>query len=302
MIVTVTLNPAVDKTATLACLHVDAVNRLRSVCSVAGGKGINVAKVLRQFHLSVAAMGFLGGRSGRMIEESMEELGVDVRFTTITGETRTNLNLLADDGTVTEILDPGPEVTGKEINQFERNFLGSLEECEMVVFSGSIPKGVPEDIYARLLESCARMGVPAILDTSGEPLKKALEGSAKPFLIKPNQAELETLCGRKLKKREEVVEEAQKLVDSGTGVVVVSMGADGLLYVDREHTLFEPAKSVAVQNTVGCGDTAVASLCMSILGGDTAQVAARKAAALAAANAVTAQSAVVDMDTYLKLL
>jgi len=147
LILTVTLNPAVDRTCRVECLAPGRVNRMKSVHSVAGGKGINVARVLRSFHMPAAAAGFLGGSGGRFIEKSMEEAGIECHFTKIRVETRTNTNILGEDGAVTELLEPGPPVTEKELAQFRKQFLGCLERCGTVVLSGSAPEGVPEKDY-----------------------------------------------------------------------------------------------------------------------------------------------------------
>lgn len=300
MILTVTLNPAVDKTCEAGRLLPGEVNRMASAFSVAGGKGINVTRVLRQFHLPVAAAGFLGGYSGRMIEDTVMSLGAECHFTRIKGETRTNINILGDDGYVTELLEPGPEITEKELENFKKEFMYCLEQCKLVVFSGSAPKGLPADIYAKLIARCKAEGRKTVLDTSGQLLK---EGAlAKPYLLKPNKGELEFLVGRKLPDREAIAQEAKRLVEGGIGKVVVSLGAEGLLYVDRENVLFEPAREVKAVNTVGCGDSVVASLVMSELAGESPDIAMKKAAALSAANAVTRESGSIPMHIYLELL
>ena len=135
MILTVNLNPAVDKICEAEKVCPGQVNRLKSAERVAGGKGINVTKILRQFHLPVAAVGFLGGDAGKLIEDAMEELGVECHFTKIKGQTRTNVNILAADGQVTEILEPGPRITEKELGEFRKQFMGCLEFCRLVVLS-----------------------------------------------------------------------------------------------------------------------------------------------------------------------
>lgn len=300
MIVTVTLNPAVDKTCETGKILLGAVNRMRSVSTVAGGKGINVAKILRQFHLPVAVMGFLGGYGGRMIEDAMMKLGAECHFTRTKENTRTSTNILGDDGYVTELLEPGPQVSEKELENFFKEFEYCLEEGEYFVLSGSIPGGVPADIYAALIEKCRSEGRKVFLDTSGELLREGIK--AKPYLIKPNQKELEYIAGRRLRDREEIAGEAKRLVDSGIGKVVVSMGKSGLLYVDKQQVLFEQAKKIRAVNTVGCGDSVVASLCMSELSGDSPETALKKAAALSAANALTRENGVIPMEQYLDLL
>lgn len=300
MILTVTLNPAVDKTCRLKSLQVDEVNRLTEAVSVAGGKGINVSKVLRGFHIPVAAVGLLGGSGGKLIEEAMEEMGVECHFTHIKGQTRTNVNLLAEDGTVTELLEPGPVISEEELREFRKQFSGCLERCELAVFSGSVPTGVPTDIYADLIRECHENGCRAILDASGELLREGIR--EKPYLIKPNIKELEALTGRSLSERSELEEEAKRLIRIGVKKVVISMGVRGLLYVDENRTVFQEARKVQAVNTVGCGDTVVASLCMSELAQEDADIALTKASALAAANAVTAENGRIPMDTYISLL
>ena len=308
MILTVTMNPAVDKTCELEKLLPGEVNRLIKCSSVAGGKGINVTKVLRQFHMPVAAVGFLGGSGGRFIEEAMEKMGVECHFTRIQGETRTNVNVLSQDGTVTELLEPGPEILPKELEHFKKQFTGCLERCEIVVLSGSVPTGVPVDIYGKLIEECHRVGRKVCLDASGELLREGMK--AKPDIVKPNRRELEYLTGKTLEDGilpetvlyKTALTEARKLVSMGIGKVVLSMGAEGLLYVGDGQELYQAAKKVKTVNTVGCGDTVVASLCMSELEGDDPEVQLQKAAALAAANAMTWENGRISMDTYLELL
>lgn len=300
MILTVTLNPAVDKTCETAELIKGQVNRMRSSFSVAGGKGVNVAKVLRQMDCPAAATGFLGGYSGRMIEDALAGLGVVCRFIHISGETRSSVNILADTGYVTEILEPGPVITEGEQQGFLREFMHILPEYELVVLAGSVPGGVPEDIYFTLTELCRKAGKKVFLDTSGPFLREGVKG--RPYLIKPNRRELEFLSGRPLRSREDIAEEAGRLVEAGISKVIVSMGDKGLLYVDKGQTLYQPAMEVEAVNTVACGDTVVASLCMSELSGDTPGTALRKAAALSAANAATRESAVIPVEVYRGLL
>ena len=194
MITTVTLNPAIDKTITTSRLLPGQVNRGDSVKNIAGGKGINVTKVLRQYGSSVCALGFLGGYTGRFIEEYVEGLGAESAFTQIAGETRTSTNVLSMDGYVTEILEPGPVICEEEKERFLQTYTEKLAGSRFVVLSGSAPKGLPTDIYAQLIELAERQKLRTVLDTSGELLVQGVK--AKPFLIKPNTRELEYLTGR----------------------------------------------------------------------------------------------------------
>ena len=275
MILTVTLNPAVDKTYTAGELITGHVNRMRSAMSLAGGKGVNVTKVLRQYEVPVCATGFLGGYAGDFIEDYLKGRQVDCRFIRVDGETRSNMNILADNGYVTEILEPGPEIGEEKLQQFLSQYEALLSDCEIVVLSGSAARGLPDDIYVTLIEKARMKGIKTMLDTSGESLRNAL--FAKPYLIKPNLKELEYIAGHRLVNREAVVEAALEVHKSGIAHVIVSMGKKGLLSVSSGgYVYFAKAGTVRAVNTVGCGDCVVASFAMSVLKGDSKEEADRK--------------------------
>ncbi len=300
MILTVTLNPAVDKTYTAGELITGHVNRMRSAMSLAGGKGVNVTKVLRQYEVPVCATGFLGGYAGDFIEDYLKGRQVDCRFIRVDGETKSNMNILADNGYVTEILEPGPEIGEEKLQQFLSQYEALLSDCEIVVLSGSAARGLPDDIYVTLIEKARMKGIKTMLDTSGESLRNAL--FAKPYLIKPNLKELEYIAGHRLVNREAVVEAALEVHKSGIAHVIVSMGKKGLLSVSSGgYVYFAKAGTVRAVNTVGCGDCVVASFAMSVLKGDSKEEALRRAAAISAANASTLKSADVPLDVAQEL-
>ena len=296
MVLTVTLNPAVDKTCRLNELLLGQVNRLQSVMSVAGGKGINVTKILRQFEYPVTAMGFIGGYTGQLIQERLTEMGAECHFTYIDQATRVSTNILADNGYVTEVLEPGPVISKDELSRFLSEYKRQLQRVDMVVLSGSIPQGVPEDIYETLTMLAKEAGCKVFLDTSGEALKKAVK--AKPYLLKPNKKELEYLVERKLTNTEEIKEQIKKLLDSGVEKVIVSLGSKGFVYGDREGIIAQKPVKVKAVNTVACGDCLVASFCMSEMEDTDRMQAIYKAAALAASNATTSVSAQIPMELY----
>lgn len=296
MILTVTLNPAVDKTYTTGELITGNVNRMRSAMSFAGGKGVNVARVLRQYGQRVCATGFLGGYAGDFIEDSLLDKQVECQFIRVEGETRSNMNILADNGFVTEILEPGPLVEEEALAEFLEVYEELIAECEIVVLSGSIGRGMPEDIYKTLIEKARLKGLRTMLDTSGESLRAGLE--AKPYFIKPNQKELEYIVGHKLVNREDVIEAALEVHARGIAHVVVSMGKNGLLYVcSGGVALYARAENIQAMNTVGCGDCVVASYAMSFMKKEKREEALRRATAISAANATTLQSADVPFGT-----
>ncbi len=296
MILTVTLNPAVDKTCSIQELLLGQVNRLKHTQSIAGGKGVNVTRVLRQFDYPVTAMGFLGGYSGKMIEDTLKNMGVNCCFTWIGQETRVSTNILAADGCVTEILEPGPRISEEELKSFLAEYRKQLSFCEWIVISGSIPTGVPADIYLIMIRIANEQGKKVLLDTSGESLRLAVE--AGPYLVKPNQKELENLVGRKLETMEEIQAQAERLLKNGIEKVVVSLGQKGLLYADALGTILQKAYPVTAVNTVACGDTVVASYCMSEISGISREIAVRNAVAMAAANATTEVSAHIPIEVY----
>ena len=252
MITTVTLNPAIDKTITTSRLLPGQVNRSESVKNIAGGKGINVTKVLRQYGNSVCALGFLGGYTGRFIEEYVKGLGAESAFTEIAGKTRTSTNVLSQDGYVTEILEPGPVITEEEKEQFLQTYRKKIAGSEFVVLSGSAPKGLPTDIYAQLVALADKQQIRSVLDTSGELLVRGVK--AKPFLIKPNCKELEYLTGRRLRELSEIKEAALQLVSEGIAHVLVSMGEKGILYAAEGRCLFAKGQSTEYGRLRGqCG-------------------------------------------------
>lgn len=300
MITTVTLNPAVDKTYRTELFLRGQVNRMRTAADLAGGKGINVTKVLRTYGFEVRAMGFLGGYTGQFIRQYAESIGAVCDFTPIGQATRCSINVLSEDGYVTELLEPGPEISGEELSAFYTQYEKAVEDSELMILSGSVPRGVPEEIYAELIRIAQRAGKRVLLDTSGAWLKKGAESC--PFMIKPNGKELELLADRRLKSRREAAEAAVALSRRGIKHIMVSLGDKGLVYVRGDKVLFAPAPKVRAVNTVGCGDSVVASFAMSLLLGEDEELTLKRAAAISAANASTAESAVVPVPFAEKLL
>ncbi len=291
---TVTLNPAVDKTCTSARLLPGQVNRMDSVKNFAGGKGINVAKVLRQYGYPVKTLGFLGGYTGRFIEDYVGRIGGECSFTHVEGETRVNVNLLSQDGYVTELLEPGPTVSEKELARFCDSFEREIADSDLVVLSGSVPGGVPASIYGQLIMEAKRQGKRVLLDSSGEPLRQG--AGACPYMIKPNARELEFLAGRKITGLQDTIKAASGFCSRGVSHVMVSMGTKGLLYVSKADVLFAKAPCVKTVNTVGCGDTVVAAFAIACAENYESEMLLRFCTALAAANASTMENAALSVE------
>ncbi|HJC25551.1 MAG TPA: 1-phosphofructokinase [Candidatus Eisenbergiella merdavium] len=288
MILTVTLNPAVDKTCRTEELFCGRVNRMRSLTNIAGGKGINVSRILRQYGCEVTATGFLGGFPGQWIEKELLKTGMRCEFVKIGQETRSSMNIVADNGYVTEILEPGPQITEQEMEEFLERYDRLLPDCSIVVLSGSAPRGVPEGIYAELIRRARARGKETVLDTSGELLRKGIE--AAPTLIKPNRREMEYVIGHRLNGRDGLLEAAAFLRRNGVHLAAVSMGNRGLLMAGEEGLFYARPPRVKALNTVGCGDCVVASMVMSRLAGLGEEEMLRRAVALSAASASCLES------------
>lgn len=294
MILTVSCNPAIDKTYNTSNVMIGQVNRMRDLVSIPGGKAVNVTKVLRQFDAHVTATGFIGGYTGEFIEEQLRDMGVNTSFTTIRGLTRSNMNIIGDDGYVTEILEPGPKILSFEREDFMDRFRELVKISEYVVLSGSLTEGLSEDFYAKLIKICNESGSKAFLDASGEPLKRGIE--AVPYCIKPNRRELEYAVGKKLTTEAEIIQAAYEYVKNGISKVVVSMGDKGILQITKTKVIKAVPPHIKKVNTVGCGDCVVAAMILGMIQGLEDEDIMKFAAGVSAANATTLESGMIPQD------
>ena len=276
------------------------INRMRDLVSIPGGKAVNVTKVLRQFDAHVTATGFVGGYTGDFIEEELRNMGVNTSFTTIRGLTRSNMNIIGDDGYVTEILEPGPKILSFEREDFMDRFRELVKISEYVVLSGSLTEGLPEDFYAKLIKICNDHGAKAFLDASGEPLKRGIE--AVPYCIKPNRRELEYAVGKKLSTEAEIIQAAYEYIKAGVVKVVVSMGDKGLLQITKTKVIKAVPPRIKKVNTVGCGDCVVAAMILGMIQGLNDEDTMKFAAGVSAANATTLESGMIPQDTMETLI
>lgn len=259
MIYTVTLNPALDKTATVENLRLDSVNRISELRVDPGGKGINVSKVVRELGAKTVAIALLGGHTGTMLRNMLAELGIECKVLEVEGETRTNLKI-KDPAlkTNTDINEPGPEVTDEQLRGMLDGLVGEVGSGDIVVLSGSLPRGAAADTYKVWVAALKKTGAKVYLDADGDKLVRGIE--AKPDLIKPNEIELGAMMGRTLDADDKIVEAARELIDGGLDRVMVSMGGAGALYVARDVTIKANPVKVPVGSTVGAGDSVVAAL------------------------------------------
>lgn len=284
MIYTVTLNPALDKTVEIPSLTVDAVNRITSVRTDPGGKGINVSKVIRELGGESIAVGILGGSTGRMICAALEAMEIKTGFWFAEGETRTNLKVIDPvNYTNTDINEPGCAVSEEVLDRLLGKLQKELKREDIVVLSGSLPKGAPKDTYGSWVKECKKSGVKVFLDVDGELLAAGIREA--PYLIKPNDSELSVLAGRKLHTPGELAGEARRLMESyDIAKAVVSMGERGALYLTKTETVYAEGLRVAVKSTVGAGDSVVAALAVSEERGESLEDTVRLCTACGAAN------------------
>mgnify|MGYP001689663874 FL=1 len=283
MIYTVTLNPALDKTATVENLRLDSVNRISELRVDPGGKGINVSKVVRELGAKTVAIALLGGHAGTMLRNMLAELGIECKVLEVEGETRTNLKI-KDPAlkTNTDINEPGPEVTDEQLRGMLDGLVGEVGGGDIVVLSGSLPRGAAADTYKVWVAALKKTGAKVYLDADGDKLVRGIE--AKPDLIKPNEIELGAMMGRALDADEKIVEAARELIDGGLDRVMVSMGGAGALYVARDVTIKANPVKVPVGSTVGAGDSVVAALAYAQDKGLSLEDTMRLAMATGAAN------------------
>ncbi|TLQ04982.1 1-phosphofructokinase [Pediococcus stilesii] len=253
MIYTVTLNPSIDYVVSLNQMNIGLVNRLRDANKFPGGKGINVSRVLNQLNVNNTALGFLGGFTGKFVAQSLDQLNVNSNFVEISGDTRINVKIHAQDET--ELNAKGPKIMESELQCFIDNF-NSITEKDIVIFSGSIPENLPQNLYDTIIKKIKKNGAQFVVDTTGKGLMDTLPN--KPLLIKPNNHELGDLFDTKVETDDEIEYYGKKLVELGAQNVMISMAAAGGMLVSKDHVYRSFAPKGKVLNSVGAGDSMLA--------------------------------------------
>ncbi len=300
MIYTVTLNPAIDKTAEIPSFTAGAVNRIISLREDAGGKGINVSKCLKALGTqSVAAM-ILAGETGRHLAELVKAEDLSVLSATAEGQTRTNLKIVdAQRGENTDINEPGPEVTEDILCQLREALCAKLCPGDIVILAGSLPKGVPADTYCRWTAHFGAMGVRVFLDADGICMAEGIKG--KPWLIKPNETELAMVLGRPLETEEQILAGGQELLAMGISNVVISMGGNGAFFLWEDAVYRARSLFVPVRSTVGAGDSVVAAMAYGLERELPKEEQIRLAMAMGAASVMQSGTQAPDLETVRKL-
>lgn len=300
MIITVTMNPALDKTVTLPGFAVNTVNRVQHVRLDPGGKGINVSKAVKALGGQTLAMGVLGGAPGSYVKAALDMLGLPNDFVVTAEPTRTNVKIIDPIlETNTDINEPGSPISEETLEKVWEKLSAVVKPGDTVLFAGKNPPAMPDDRIALWMKRLRSLGARICVDTVGEPMRQAL--AVCPDIVKPNKAELSELMGRELRTPDEILDAAQELANSGIGLVAASMGEEGAVFVTKDRALRAYSPKVPVVSTVGAGDAMMAALTHYSAAGCSLEEIARRAVAVSAAAVMQDGSQAADMRTILPL-
>ncbi len=264
MILTISMNPAIDKIYFVESYALGSVHRPIEIIDSAGGKGLNVARVARLLGEEVAVTGFLGGGNGQFLSHKIEELGMSNRFMEIDQETRICINVTdLSNQKCTEVLEAGPIVTAIECKDFLVRFESIIDDVEVITMSGSLPKGLPSDFYSALIQIAKEKNIPVLLDTSGEAAK--LGAASKPFLMKPNIDEIGLLYDGPVETMTDLIEAVRALKNSGITLPIISLGKEGSLAGLSDGIYKVSFPRIDIVNTVGSGDAFVAGCAVAMV-------------------------------------
>jgi 1-phosphofructokinase/tagatose 6-phosphate kinase len=274
MIVTVTLNASVDRTLTVPNFQLGHRHRASQTLTLAGGKGINIARALKRLDVPVVATGLLGGRTGIRILDELSAEAILHDFVRIEDESRTSTAVVDPTATTyTEINEWGPHVRGDELDTLAEKLHYLARDADFVVFAGTLPRGVDEAFYAEALRDLSRRGVKTVLDTEGEPLRRGLE--AEPFLVSPNQGEAEDLVGQELNDEQDFGFALGEIAEIGARNVLITQpsGCYALLRENHRHRAFFHAGTTVVEpiSPVGAGDVLLAGFVAALAAGRSAE-------------------------------
>ena len=301
MILTVTLNAAIDKRYVVEGFRTGEVNRVKECTYVPGGKGLNVSKPASIYGAEVVATGFAGGHAGAYIEDALKPFGIRSAFYHVDAESRSCINIWDEVNQVqTEFLEPGFTLTEEDFAGFEAKFRQLVQDAKVVAMSGSVPKGLDRTAYQRLVKIVKDAGIPVILDTSGKLLEMGIE--AIPTMIKPNIDEIRMLTGKRCDDISEIIEAARAIHERGVKIVAVSLGADGSLAVGDDGIFRARVPKIDAVNTVGCGDSMIAGFALGLSKGLPLEETLRLASAISAAAAMREETGFFVMEDMEKLL
>jgi len=294
MITTITFNPAIDKRYYVNEISLGEVQRVIEVENTAGGKGLNVSRVASLLGEKVTATGLLGGANGDFIAKELIKMGIENKFQSIRGETRTCLAIIDDDKNQTELLESGPEISHEEFTSWMTIYRELLNTTDIIVASGSLPKGLSDDIYSIIIKEAKEKGVKFFLDTSGQSLIKALDST--PYFIKPNTDEIKLITNKESNSKEDIIKAIKYLLSKGIEMVTVSLGKGGSITGHGEKLYEAIIPEVQAVNSVGSGDSFTAGMAVAIKRGMTMEDAIKFASACGTANAMEKQTGFIKQE------
>lgn len=285
MITTITLNAAIDQIYQVESLSVGGVNRIASIVKDAGGKGMNVAKVVQSSGADVDAGGFAGGNNGDVIRQFLDARSIPNELIRITEESRVCLTVLnLEDGKGTELLESGPVISTDEWSSLLHWLTLKSLKVKWFVLSGSLPKGVPENAYAQMIEIINANGAKAVLDSSGPAL--ALGIKAIPFAIKPNEEEIASILGKSVLSESDLLEAGKRFIESGIEHVCFTLGKNGAIIMNKSGNYKVNAPEIHPVNTVGSGDAFVGGFVYGCAMGEDVFTTYKRAIASGTSNAM----------------
>ena len=300
MILTVTLNAAIDKRYVVEDFKIGEVNRVKECVYTPGGKGLNVSKPASIAGAKVVATGFVGGHAGNYIEAELKPFGIESAFYHMEQESRSCINIWdAVQKKQTEFLEPGFTVTEKDFEGFVEKFRELVKDADVVAMSGSVPKGLDGTAYQKLVAIVKEAGKKVILDTSGKLLTAGIE--SRPTMIKPNIDEIRMLTGSQCDDLNEIIEAAEQIHANGVEVVAVSLGGDGAIVVSDEGVYRAIVPKIDAVNTVGCGDSMIAGFALGFSEGLSIADTLKKASAISAAAALREETGFFVMEDMEKI-
>jgi 1-phosphofructokinase family hexose kinase len=301
MIYTVTLNPAVDRELLVDKITFDTVLRASQWRVDCGGKGFNVARMLQSLSTSSVALGFAAGKTGELLNEALQSLGIETGFVWVQGETRTNVSIVSTDHDhYVKVNEPGPTISGDDLVKLMHKIQGLARPGDSWVLAGSLPPGVPPSIYADMITILQSEGAQVFLDTSEEALRQACQ--ANPFLIKPNAEEAQELTGLPINTPAEIAAAGRAIQAMGAGNVIISLGKQGALLVNGRRAWLAASPEIVERNPIGAGDSMVAGLVWGLSQGNDMPEALRRGIACGAATASQSGTSVGSLAQVNELL
>ena len=297
MITSVSLNPSIDRVLTVESFMPGGLNRVVAKSDVAAGKGVNVALTVSGLGLDSECIGFMYQDGGPLFEKRLMMNSTPYDFIWCNGSVRMNIKVFdRSTGVITELNESGMNVDEASLSKMVDMVVGHAENSDYLILSGSVPPGCPQDFYKTLINAVEGLGCRCVLDADGERLKYGLE--ARPFMIKPNRYELETMMGARLESIPALKKAALGFIDKGVEVVAVSLGAGGALITNGDETLFAPRMNIEVKGTVGAGDAMVAGLAAGFMAEHDLEQAFRMGVACASTRCVTEGYRTIDKTVY----